>query len=341
MGSSATGGVRLPGAAQASGRPKRGGGRAGSGHDMIRAMAASRPATPSAEMSRMTDPAATHPANLDKTACSVLLQQLRWPHGFVCPTCQASDPPWQASRDRLICRACRRHTRLTAGTLMAGTRVPLSTWVEAAWRMVTGPHGPNAVELHRALGVTYHTAARLLHQLRLAMGRAEQNPLAADVTVGATTVDTVSSTAARGHGTHACLVVIALETPDGDDRRRRVKLAHLPAAGPSHLAAFLAEARTDQATVSCDPHADHPLVLQHLPTAAPHDHTPTTCRTVSALLSQWLTDTYQATIDRAYLQAYLDEFAFRWNQPTTPDPTPVFHRLLRHAITPSPPSEPR
>lgn len=282
----------------------------------------------------MTDHAATPPDSTDEAACIGLFQKLRWPHGFVCPTCQASDPPWQASRGRLICRTCHRHTRLTAETLLAGTRVPLSTWVEAAWQMVTDPHGPNAVELHRTLGVTYHTAARLLHQLRLAMGRAEQTPLSAEVTVGATTVDTVSSTAARGHGSHACLVAIALETPDGDDHRRRVKLAHLPAAAHSHLAAFVAEACADQATVACDPHADYPLVLQHLPTAGPHHHAPTTCRTVSALLSQWLTDTYQGTIGPAHLQAYLDEFAFRWNHPTTSDPTPVFHRLLRNAITP-------
>lgn len=69
----------------------------------------------------------------DEAACLEYLVRLRWPGGFVCPVC-GGDGFWRMSKGRnLRCAGCRTDASVTAGTLFADTRLPLSTWFAAAW----------------------------------------------------------------------------------------------------------------------------------------------------------------------------------------------------------------
>jgi len=76
------------------------------------------------------------------------LEQPRWPEGFVCPRCDARDPPYRSSRGRLICPACRHQCTVTAGTLFCKTRTPASRWPSSApWlRLPRCSFGPAAGE---------------------------------------------------------------------------------------------------------------------------------------------------------------------------------------------------
>jgi hypothetical protein len=76
----------------------------------------------------------------DEAACLGYLEVLRWPDGFCCPSCGRMGEPWRATRGRLVCRECRRQTRVAAGTIFDKTRTPLRTWFDAAWHL--SPHVP-------------------------------------------------------------------------------------------------------------------------------------------------------------------------------------------------------
>jgi hypothetical protein len=90
----------------------------------------------------------------DDEACLCNVEELRWPDGFSCPACGARGKPWRATRGRLVCRVCRRQTRVTAGTIFDKTRTPLTTWFEAAWHVTTAKSGMSAVvRKHHILGV--------------------------------------------------------------------------------------------------------------------------------------------------------------------------------------------
>src|SRR5665811_2328766 len=52
----------------------------------------------------------------DDQACLNYLARLRWPDGFVCPSC-LSTRAWQTSKARWMCAACARQTSVTAGTI--------------------------------------------------------------------------------------------------------------------------------------------------------------------------------------------------------------------------------
>ena len=105
-------------------------------------------------------------------ACAAYLEQLRWPQGFICPTCGVADHPRRTSRGRLSCSACRFQCSVTAGTIFDKTRTPLRVWFAAAWYITSQKQGISALGLQRVLGLTsYETAWAMLHRFWRAMVR--------------------------------------------------------------------------------------------------------------------------------------------------------------------------
>jgi Transposase zinc-ribbon domain len=115
-------------------------------------------------------------------ACRRYLVACRWPDGFRCPGCGDGGSYLLATRDLLQCRACRRQTSVTAGTVLDRTRLPLSLWFAAAYLVTTHTPGFSALQLQRRLGLArYETAWTMLHKLRRAMVRPERDRLAGTV----------------------------------------------------------------------------------------------------------------------------------------------------------------
>ncbi|MDO8279008.1 MAG: IS1595 family transposase, partial [Burkholderiaceae bacterium] len=86
-------------------------------------------------------------------ACLAYLEKLRWPDGFVCPSCGVAQPAYRASRGRLMCRSCGHQGSVTAGTIFEKTRTPLRVWLAAAWYLTNQKQGVSALGLQRVLGL--------------------------------------------------------------------------------------------------------------------------------------------------------------------------------------------
>jgi predicted RNA-binding Zn-ribbon protein involved in translation (DUF1610 family) len=95
-----------------------------------------------------------------ESECAEYLFERRWPQGFVCPSCGDG-------RARLLktkaftyeCAACGRQTKVTAGTVMHASKLPLTTWFWAAFLMATHSNGISALQLQSQLGLgSYRTA---------------------------------------------------------------------------------------------------------------------------------------------------------------------------------------
>jgi Zn ribbon nucleic-acid-binding protein len=86
--------------------------------------------------------------------CTEYLVERRWPNGFVCPKCHGTAVWRLNSRPLWECRGCGRQTSITAGTLMAKTKLPLRVWFWAAYLMSTHSNGLSALQLKGQLGVT-------------------------------------------------------------------------------------------------------------------------------------------------------------------------------------------
>lgn len=60
---------------------------------------------------------------------------------------------------------------------------------------------------------------------------------------------------------------------------------------------------------------------------------------VASLLKRWLLGTHQGAVDTAYLQAYLEEFTFRFNRRTSKNRGLLFRRLIEQAVSTHPVTE--
>lgn len=110
----------------------------------------------------------------DPEKCRALVERLRFPHGLVCPFCQAREADRRFVRHRsrpglFTCGACRRQFSLTSGTALHRTKLPLGQWIRAIWLICASSKGISAKKLSEMLGVTYKVAWHMGHRIRSMM----------------------------------------------------------------------------------------------------------------------------------------------------------------------------
>ena len=160
--------------------------------------------------------------------CLDYLEWLRWPEGFVCPTCGHEDG-WRLGDGRFECSACSTRSSVTAGTIFDRTRTPLTVWFTACWLFATGKDGISALSLKRVLEIgSYQTAWAMLHRLRSVLVRPGRDLLSGTVQVDETYIGGAEPGLAGGRAKgKKVLTVIAVEVlePRGLGRCRISPLA--------------------------------------------------------------------------------------------------------------------
>jgi transposase-like protein len=242
------------------------------------------------------------------------------------------------------CGGCRTRTSPTAGTIFDKTRTPLTVWFTAAWLFATQKDGISAQNLQRALEISsYQTAWAMLHRLRSVLVRPGRERLAGRVEVDETYIggDEPGLRGGRAKGKKT-LVAVAVEAlqPKGYGRCR---IRALPDASAASLHPFITDHVEPGATVVTDAwqgyagiealgytRERHSQRAARLAGGDPHGLLPGVHR-IASLPKRWLLGTHQGSVDPAHLQAYLDEFVFRFNRRTSRSRGLVFHRVLQHA----------
>src|SRR5215211_2405576 len=85
--------------------------------------------------------------------CRAAVEELRWPTGFVCPICGGRQGTRLSTRPKIQCRSCRHQASSTAGTIIANTKLPLTSWFLAIRLISRAAEGITSVELGRRLGI--------------------------------------------------------------------------------------------------------------------------------------------------------------------------------------------
>lgn len=283
-------------------------------------------------------------------ACLVYLEKLRWPAGFVCPACDCADHPYRSSRGRMVCRHCGHQCTVTAGTIFEKTRTPLRVWLAAAWYATSQKQGVNALGLQRVLGLgSYQTAWTMLHRFRAAMVRPGRESLHGKVEVDETYLAISDRqkpiiAKARKNNTAKTLIVIAVEIlePKGFGR---IRLQRIPDDTAGSVLPFVQQGIKPGSTVHTDGSAAYRTLTElgylHQRTVmlgsdvAAHVSMPGVHR-VAALLKRWILGTHHGAIQPAHLDAYLDEFVFRFNRRSSSSRGMLFYRLLQQAVMTGP-----
>jgi transposase-like protein len=283
----------------------------------------------------------------DDVACEAYLAKLRWPDGFVCPSCKNNVVPWLSSRGRLACPRCRHRTTVSAGTIFDKTRTPLTTWFEAAWHVSTAKNGMSAKTLERTLGTNYRVAWTMLQRFRVAMVDAERKQLSGTVEVDETLIGGAKHGGKRGRGAVKSIVVIAVEIkePKGFGR---VRMRHVPDASGASLEPFVCDVTTPGSIVCTDGWSgynglDSKVFNRKITIISssgdPAHVTMPGVHRVASLLKRWILGTHQGSVVPEHLQSYLEEFTFRFNRRTSRSRGLVFRRLLERAVSTGPVTE--
>jgi len=186
-----------------------------------------------------------------EVVCRAYIRRLRWPTGFCCPHCGVVGEPWAMAGGWLRCRACRRETSVTAGTIFEGTRKPLRTWFLAMWFVTSQKNGVSALGLQRALGLgSYETSWTWLHKLRRAMVRPGRDRLVGEIEADETYVGGPEEGKRGREVERKAIVAVAAEK-----RGRgigRIRLRRVKDVSAESLLAFLQEAAEPGATIHTD-----------------------------------------------------------------------------------------
>lgn len=276
--------------------------------------------------------------------CLDYLEWLRWPAGFVCPAC-GDVVGWRLGDGRFRCGACRSATSVTAGTIFDKTRTPLTVWFMAIWLFATQKDGVSALSLQRSLEIgSYQTAWAMLHRLRSVLVRPGREQLTGTVEIDETFIggEEAGLSGGRAKGKKS-LVAVAVEVknPKGLGRCR---MAIISNASSTSLHPFISAHVEPGATVITDAWQGYAGIDKLGYTRDRRSQRAARLRgddayallpnvhRIASLAKRWLMGTHQGSVENAHLQAYLDEFVFRFNRRTSTSRGLVFHRVIQLAV---------
>ena len=275
----------------------------------------------------------------DDAACAAYLERARWSDGFICLRCETVGEPYRYSARPgvLCCRACRRETRLTAGTVMERTHTPLSVWFWAAYLVASQTPGMSAVQFQRQLGLSrYETAFQILHKLRAGMVRPDQDRIGGKPDEHVEADETWIGGRTRGEGRgvhHKSLVAAAVEVRQRkpgtklNPRRSgryagRVRLAVVPDRSARALGGFVKTVVAPGARIITDDWSgyagltkhgfNHVAIAERGDPQVAEEFMPIV-HLVFSNLKTWLRGIHHG-VSPQHLQAYLNEFTFRFNR---------------------------
>lgn len=277
--------------------------------------------------------------------CREYLEWVRWPDGFMCPNC-GGRKAWRTDRSLWHCAGCKRQTSVTVGTVFEGTQKPLRLWFHVMWLMMAQKTGLSARSLCDTYGFgSYQTAWGWLQKLRSVMIRSGRECLCGRVEVDETYIGAQKEGA---HGRGAAGKTLVLVAVEGDATKLgRVRFRCVNTIDARTAESFVADYIEPAALVVTDglsaynglklagfDHQPHVLRKEGDTGREQLDHV----HLVISLLKRWLMGTHQGAVAPTHLQAYLDEFAFRFNRRLSAHRGKLFHRLIQQSVTTRPPA---
>ena len=230
---------------------------------------------------------------------------------------------------------------------MHGTHSDLSTWFWGAYLVTTQTPGQSAIQFQRQLNLPrYETAFQILHKLRAGMVRPERDTIGGEYPVELDECFVGGRSRGTGSGIHDMATVVGAvevrQRKNAEDRAAkykedyaggiplkklvyagRLRLRVIPSREAKDLLLFAHENVTKGSRIRTDAwrgYSELPkLGFEHFPLVLAGDpekgdaHLPM-IHLVFSNLKTWILGTHHGAIARHHLQAYLNEYVFRFNR---------------------------
>ena len=260
-------------------------------------------------------------------ACREYLEEVRFPDGVYDIRDGHTRPVRYLASRKLWVFPDGYQQSITVGTVMEQTHTPLTKWFWAAYLVSTHTPGISARQLARQIGVSYETAYTMLHKLRAGLVNPFRDKLKGTIEVDETFIGGKAS-GKRGRGAGSKTIVVgAVEVIDTSKKQigGRIRLRAIPQASGKHLLQFIADNVERGSVIVTDGWQGYNGVVE-----LGYDHMVLTgedsvevakqlvhIHRAFSNLKTWLMGTHHG-VSKKHLQAYLNEFVFRYNRRRVP-----------------------
>jgi hypothetical protein len=251
-------------------------------------------------------------------ACRQKVFEARWPGGFICPKCGGHKCCFVTHKNCYQCNKCKHQTSPKVGTLMEKSRLSYKTWLWAIYLVATDKRGISAMELMRQLHVGYKTAWYVLHRIREAMAKADENCLLQGIVeFDDTYFGGTKPGGKRGRGTLKTKVLLAV-SKDEAGKPQKMAMRVVKNLKGKTIGAFARDCIAEGATIESDAFGSYraPLREKWLHRWQVFDADKEMLAWLHTIISNvkaFVQGTYHG-LDEKYLQRYLDEVTFRFNR---------------------------
>lgn len=265
-------------------------------------------------------------------ACWKYLVQMRWKNGEPVRPGTSERPLYFKAPRKLWEFADGYQMSATSGTVMHRSKVPLTKWFWAAYLVATHTPGVSALQLAKQFGIRYETVYMMLQKLRAGLVNPDRTKVSGTVEVDETFVGG-RKRVVRGRGALGKAIVVGavelVRYKDKHDhmqiRAGRVRLRVIPDASSETLMPFIRENIAKGSVIRTDGWRGYSPVGKN-----GYTHKVLTDETSAGVAEQmahihrvfsnlktWLLGTHHG-VSAKHLQAYLNEFTFRFNRRLSP-----------------------
>lgn len=269
-----------------------------------------------------------------EAACQEHLFNMRWKDGFCCPRCGHKEYYLISKRHLYQCKECGYQASLIAGTIFHKTHTPLQKWFWAIFLVVNDKRGYSALALSNSISVSYPTAWLMFQKIRAAMSaREHQYQLSGIIRLDDAFFG--GPDGLQGRGTDKTPVYVAVSTDD-EGKPQFAKMKTVDAITKETAKEFVTQAVEKGSIVTTDGYSVYPSLkeegYQHDRVISSSPEGEEKLNWVHVLISNakaFIAGTFHG-LDKQHLQAYLDEFCYRFNRRRWRDQ--LFNRLLDACI---------
>jgi transposase len=261
--------------------------------------------------------------------CLEWLKNYLYPDGIFCKHCSEVTKHHRVSnRPCYACDNCGNHVYPMVGTIFEKSTTPLKLWFYAIYLISSTRCGISAKQLQRELGVTYKTAWRMFHQIRLLLDE-KPNPMSGEVELDETYIGGKRQ-GKRGRGAEGKTPVFGIARKEG-----KVLAVSTPNLKSSTVFPIVKEHVLPESMIYTDEYSIYDgLRKQGYSHKRVHHaskvwtignaHT-NTIEGFWSLLKRSINGVYHSVSEK-YLQGYINEYSFRYNH--RGDERPMFELIL-------------
>ncbi len=268
--------------------------------------------------------------------CLESLKLVRYPQGVFCSACDKVTNFYKLKgRSAYSCTKCRKQMYPLAGTIFEKSSTSLRLWFYAMFLITQTRSGVSAKQLQRELGVTYKTAWRMFKQIRMLMSQSGGTLLSGIVEVDETFVGGKGKNRAhtwtQGSEKEKKEVIMGMV-----ERGGKAYLKHIPNTGKWTLLTQIQQNIDPKARIITDEWKAYKNLhkfgylhnaVNHSASEYVRDNVYTNnIENVWSHLKRGIYGVYRI-VSKKYLQAYIDEYTFRYNHRKSE--IPMFDLLLQ------------